>query len=97
MDIQAKVEEEIERQREYSERIAKEVMTELWAKLPFGHSFRLSDGSQATFSDFGGPRQDEEGWSLTLDAKIKGGGLDHLELTVRVTGGGMSLITTSGD
>jgi hypothetical protein len=76
--------------------IVMEVMREVFARLPFGTKFTLSDGSVATLEKFCDPQLcDSEGSQyherpyFGVDVTIEGGKVDHVEISAFQTGSGM--------
>jgi hypothetical protein len=81
--------------------IAMEVMREVFARLPFGQKFTLSDGSVAHLSKFVEPELcPDEGSEyyqrprFGVDVVIEGGKLDHVEISAFQTGAGMAVDPT---
>ena len=78
--------------------IALEVMREVFARLQFGESFTLSDGSVARLEKLSEPElcQNEQSENferacVSFDVAITGGVLDHVEITAFQTGWGMAI------
>jgi hypothetical protein len=81
--------------------IAMEVMREVFARLPFGQKFTLSDGSVAHLSKFVEPElcanESSEYYQrphFGVDVVIEGGKLDHVEISAFQTGAGMAVDPT---
>jgi hypothetical protein len=78
--------------------IALEVMREVFARLPYGQEFRLSDGSVARLEKLFDPElcanQHSENYErpwFGVDVVIEGGMLDHVEICAFQTGWGMAI------
>jgi hypothetical protein len=78
--------------------IALEVMREVFARLPYGQKFTLSDGSVAHLSKLSEPELCPNESSdyfqrpqFGVDVVIEGGKLDHIEISAFQTGSGMSV------
>jgi hypothetical protein len=76
--------------------IVMEVMREVFARLPFGTTFTLSDGSVATLEKFCEPQLcDNEGSQyherpyFGVDVKIEGGKVDYVGISAFQTDSGM--------
>jgi hypothetical protein len=70
-------------------RIVLEVMREVYARLPYGTAFKLSDGSTGEIAKFSEPEECEDGiFRFGFDVQIQGGKLDHIEFFVTQTGWG---------
>lgn len=75
------------------DRIVMEVLREVYARLPYGQEFELSDGSKAYLKKFYEPRNLEDRRpEFGLDVQIIGGKLDHIELHVEQSGWGRALV-----
>lgn len=68
--------------------ICKEVMQELYARLPYGEKFQLSDGSVGFVKKLAEPYIRDGRTQFSFDVIIEGGKLDHLEFVCKNTGGG---------
>lgn len=80
------------------ERVVMEVMQEVYARLPYGQKFQLSDGSTAYLKKFIEPRIcPYENHSFTgspqlgFDVVLENGKLDHIEFAVFQSGWGRAL------
>ena len=78
--------------------IALEVMREVFARLPYGQEFRLSDGSVARLEKLAEPElcrnehsENYERPCFGVDVVIEGGTLDHVEISAFQTGWGMAV------
>jgi hypothetical protein len=78
--------------------IAMEVMRAVFARLPYGQPFALSDGSVARLEKCTEPAKcDTEGSpyhgrpQFGVDVVIEGGKLDHVEISAFQTGSGMAI------
>ena len=78
--------------------IVMEVMREVFARLPFGKEFRLSDGSVARLEKLCEPQlcrnehsENFERPYFGVDVTIEGGKVDHVEISAFQTGSGMVL------
>lgn len=65
-----------------------EVIREIWARLPFGTEFTLSNGRKGRFKKFVEPRIRDGMWECGFDIVFDEGSPDHLEFFVKHTGGG---------
>lgn len=89
-------EEEVESMQYQQTKIAMEVMQEIYARLPYGQEFTLSNGSKCKLKKFVPPKishrdcehQYEGRPECAFDVIIEGGKLDHLEFYIFQTGGG---------
>lgn len=74
-----------------------EVMREVFARLPYGEPITLSNGREFHLKKFIEPRQDQSGrWMFAFDATFPEAGpgaIDHLEFSVRHSGGGGALVS----
>jgi hypothetical protein len=84
--------------------IAMEVMREVFARLPFGQRFTLSDGSVAYLSKLSEPElctdQSSDHYqrpNFGFDVVIEGGKLDHVEIYAFQTGSGMAIAPPRAD
>ena len=89
---------------EARDRIALEVMREVFARLPYGQEFRLSDGSVARLEKLFEPElcenQHSENYErpcFGVDVVIEGGMLDHVEICAYQTGWGMAINPAVGN
>ncbi len=74
------------------DRLVMEVMQEVYARLPYGQKFSLSDGSTAYIKKFSEPKLRDDGQrGFGFDVQIEGGKLDHIEFAVRDSGYGRAL------
>jgi hypothetical protein len=78
--------------------IGLEVMQEVFARLPYGQKFTLSDGSVAHLEKLSAPELcPNEGSTyfqrpqFGVDVVIEGGKLDHIEISAFQTGSGMAV------
>jgi hypothetical protein len=78
--------------------IAMEVMQQVFARLPYGQKFKLSDGSVAYLDKLSEPELCSNEGShyyqrphFGVDVVIEGGKLDHIEIAAFQTGSGMAL------
>ena len=78
--------------------IALEVMQEIFARLPYGQKFTLSDGSIAHLSKLSEPELCPNESShyfqrpqFGVDVVIEGGQVDHIEISAFQTGSGMAV------
>ena len=78
--------------------IALEVMREVFARLPYGQEFRLSDGSVARLEKLAEPElcrnehsENYERSCFGVDVVMTGGTLDHGEISAFQTGWGMAI------
>ena len=78
--------------------IAMEVMQQVFARLPYGEKFTLSDGSVAHLEKLSAPELCPNEGShyyqrpqFSVDVAIEGGKLDHIEISAFQTGSGMAL------
>lgn len=92
---EAEFEQFFEEQREAVRAIGLEVMTEIWAQMPWGHEFKLSNGRTARISELNGgagrsrPQVREDGsLSMLFDVQIDQFSLDHIEFHITQTGQG---------
>ena len=84
--------------------IAMEVMQQVFARLPYGQKFTLSDGSVAHLEKLSAPELcPDEGShyyqrpTFGVDVVIEGGKLDHIEISAFQTGAGMALGPAKAD
>lgn len=89
------VSETIAAHRSERDRLGEECLQEIWARMPWGHTFRLSNGGEAKLVEINGisgrskPKRDAEGaWRMIFDFYLTGCRQDHIEVTMRITGGG---------
>jgi hypothetical protein len=78
--------------------VAMEVMREVFARLPYGQKFTLSDGSVAHLEKLAAPELCPNERSdyfqrphFGVDVVIEGGKLDHIEITAFQSGSGMAV------
>jgi len=78
--------------------IAMEVMREVFARLPYGQKFTLSDGSVGYLSKLSEPQLCANQSSyyferpqFGVDVVIEGGKVDHIEISAFQTGSGMAV------
>ncbi len=78
--------------------IALEVMKEVFARLPYGQQFTLSDGSVARLEKLSEPElcpnENSDYFQrpqFGVDVVIEGGTLDHIEISAFQTGSGMAV------
>src|SRR6516165_2057087 len=83
---------------EVRDAIALEVMREVFARLPYGQEFKLSDGSVARLEKLFEPElcrnehsENYERPCFGVDVVIDGGTLDHVEISAFQTGWGMAI------
>jgi hypothetical protein len=81
-----------------------EVMQEVFARLPYGQKFTLSDGSVAHLEKLSAPELcPNEGSTyfqrpqFGVDVVIEGGKLDHIEISAFQTGSGMAVGPSNAD
>lgn len=69
-----------------------EVMAEVFARMPFGQEFVLSNGRRGRIKKFIEPYRDPDTgqWKFAFDVVFDEGSPDHLEFFVNHTGGGGS-------
>lgn len=79
------VESVIENHRAERTTLAKELMAEIYAKIPFGEEFKLANGGTATVVPFGKLQDDG---AFGFDFRLTGCAQDHIECHVKITGGG---------
>ena len=98
-----------DRERQFAERILEErdavimeVMREVFARLPFGKEFKLSDGSVARLEKFSEPALCDDEQShyherpyFGVDVKIDGGKVDYVGILAFQTDSGMVLDPTA--
>jgi hypothetical protein len=84
--------------------IGLEVMQEVFARLPYGQKFTLSDGSVARLEKLSAPELcPNEGSTyfqrpqFGVDVVIEGGKLDHIEISAFQTGSGMAVGRSNAD
>jgi hypothetical protein len=65
-----------------------EVITDVFARMPFGQEFTLSNGRKGRIKKFVEPRQRDGRWEFGFDVVFDEGSPDHLEFFVKHTGGG---------
>ena len=77
-----------------------DVMREVFARLPYGESIKLSNGREFHLKKFIEPRIGSEGrWMFGFDAVFpdaQPGTMDHFEFVVRHSGGGGSVGAAGG-
>jgi hypothetical protein len=102
MENRSKAEEqkwqELQHGLEARDTIALEVMRAVFALLPYGQEFRLSDGSVARLEKLSEPElcrnehsENYERPCFGVDVVIEGGTLDHVEISAFQTGWGMAI------
>jgi hypothetical protein len=84
--------------------IALEVMREVFARLPYGQEFKLSDGSVARLERLFEPElcrnehsENYERPCFGVDVVIEGGTLDHVEISAFQTGWGIAIHPPAAD
>jgi hypothetical protein len=84
--------------------MAMEVMREVFARLPYGQKFTLSDGSVASLSKLSEPEFCANPSSdfyqrphFGFDVVIEGGKLDHVEIHAFQTGSGLAIAPPRAD
>jgi hypothetical protein len=94
----------LQRGFEARDAIALEVMREVFARLPYGQEFRLSDGSVARLEKLAEPElcrtehsENYERPCFGVDVVIEGGTLDHVEIFAFQTGWGMAINPPAAD
>jgi hypothetical protein len=89
MTISPAIERAVYEGHAQARRIVLEVMREVYARLPYGAPFKLSDGSTGKIAKFMEPGEAEDGeFRFGFDVQIEGGKLDHIEFLVTQTGWG---------
>jgi hypothetical protein len=84
----------LESQSRERDALGNELLTELWAAMPWGHKFRLSNGGEAELVELNGgrgnskPKKDHDGWRMLFDFKLTGSIMDHVEVKMYISGGG---------
>jgi len=89
MNLSPAIQSAVDEGHAHARRIVLEVMREVYARLPYGAPFKLSDGSTGQIEKFSEPEEFEDGtFRFGFDVQIQGGKLDHIEFYVTQTGWG---------
>src|ERR1700688_3185416 len=65
-----------------------EIIREVFARMPYGQEFTLSNGRVGRIKKFIEPRQNDGQWEFAFDVAFDVGSPDHIEFFVKHTGGG---------